>query len=471
MDFFLAENKTKKLTYLIVAHLLILLGYSFNKGLFFHQAQLWLLLLGWLVLFLPFFKKDFISFNFDLKPANLLLAANLVSFILFYFFDGGIYLSSAQATSNIILLKFTALILFLFYFVNFNFKGKNFFSVVITHFSKRKFIYLVLLALILRLTTIFYSPTPKIDVFLVLTQSADALLKGSNPYSEEFFNVYSPEECVINYGIKDCKNDSAAYLPGTFLLVTPFKMIFGDIRFAYIFSIFGSAAIIYFLLKKKFPQLLVVAELAALLLLYLPLGLFVLEQSWVDTLPVFLIYLFTFLILAGYQYLPYLIFGLFLATKQTMVLFFPFLLLLKGLNWQKIALAIFIPAIIIVPFAIWNFNDFIYDVLLNHLNYKEALHSLSFTTINKIYFYNLIPYQLLILFVLALLFLFLFLKSIKGKRDLPSVINSFVVFSLATFLLKRGFTHYYDSTSALVILLIVLELYQNPELLAKKLIL
>ena len=124
------DNQSNKLSYLIIAHILILLGYTFNRGNFSHQAQLWLLLLGWLFLFFIFLKKKIFELKFDFNSSSLklLLLANLVSFILFYFLDGGVNLAFGQQISSFLFyLKLISLLLFFLYFVRVIFSRKNLF--------------------------------------------------------------------------------------------------------------------------------------------------------------------------------------------------------------------------------------------------------------------------------------------------------------------------------------------------------
>jgi len=453
----ITNHRFTKLPYLVVAHILILLGYSLNKGLFFHQAQLWLLALGWLVLLLPLLKHRWLDLNFKLQPLNLLLIANLISFILFYFFDGGIYLVSAQAVSNIFLLKFIALFLFLFYLVNFDFKGSNFFSAVLLHLKKRKFVYLAALAILLRLAIIFYSPAPKIDLFWFLDGGANSLIIGSDPYNQEFVNVYSNDECQMLYNNPNCKNNHYTYLPGSLIATSFFKVLFGDVRMTYVFAIFATVAIIYFLLRKRFRQIPEIAELVSLLILYLPLGLFVLEQSWVDQLLVFFLYIFVFLNLYNLSAWPYVSLGVIFSIKQTAWILFPFIFKLKDFDWKRFILMIAVFIFITTPFFIWDYKSFIEDTVIHHLTYQVPLFSLTFNSLVKATFYTDIP-LIVSLPLLLLLLIFLFIKT---KNNLFSVIHSSILFMFAVFLTKQGFTNYYYSISCGIILLIMLELYYS----------
>ena len=448
--------KPSRLPHLLVAHVLILIGYSFNKGLFFHQSQVWLVFAGWLVLLLALFNLNLIKFKFSFSLLELLLSVSLVNFLFFYIFDSGFFLTTLQDSNNIFLLKFIALGLFSLYFVELKVPGRNFFSMAGDHFARRKFIYLVAIALILRLSMVLYSPTPRIDVFWLLQEGADAMLAGQNPYAGEFSNIYSSQECLAIYSIPECVNDNYSYLPVTIFMTAIFKAIFGDVRFTYIFSSFGVAAIIYSLLRKKYENFRQVPELMSLLFLYIPLSLFILEQTWTDQLVVFFLYLFVFLLLKGYRYWPYAIFGLLLAVKQTAWVFLPFIFKLKDIDFKKIILTLGVVAVIVIPFIIWDYQQFMIDIVADQLQMMDGMHSLSFMTLSKLYFYNGIPI-FIILLLLAVLFRALFFKTEKG---LNNFIHCSVVLALFLFLIKRGLTNYYYFISAGIILLIVLELRQ-----------
>ncbi|MFA6382772.1 MAG: hypothetical protein WCX08_05910 [Candidatus Buchananbacteria bacterium] len=453
------KNGNSLLVYFVAAHLLTLFGYTFNHGLFIHPAQILLLAAGLLVLILSLFKKQWLVFNISPSPLKLLLFANLVSFVLFYFMDNPIYLVSRQAFNNILWLQFFSLILFFFYLIKFNFQGNNFFSALIIHLAKSKFVYLVITALILRLLVIFYSPAPKIDVFWLLDGGVDSIVRGENPYSATFVNIYSPQDCQALYSKSECFNDNYSYLPAVIFATAFFKGIFGDVRFTYVFAVFGSAAIIYFLLKKKYARFLELPELATLLILYLPLGLFVLEQSWVDPLSIFLLYLFFFLLEANYNYWPYVVFGILLATKQNMLVFLPFLFKIPEISFKKVFAAAGTFLLFILPSAVWNFKDFIFDVIIDQLQFIEGLHSLSLMTLSRVYFHQNLPWLLILVLSLSL-FIFLFLKT---KPGLVGFLRAALIFMFAVFFLKRGFANYYYFISALNIFLIVLELYDNND--------
>ncbi|MDX9892814.1 MAG: hypothetical protein RB292_00165 [Patescibacteria group bacterium] len=448
-------HNVTNLAYLAIAHILILLGYAVNKALFHNQTQLWLLFLGWVFLLILFWQKKSVVFNFSLSAEKILILTGLVSFGLFYIFDGGIDLWSKQAYINIVKLKFLALGLFMLYLVEFNFSHHGTLSVLLKHLQKNKFWYLVIVALIINLTTIFYSPIPKIDVYWVFDGGAQSVIEGQNPYAATFYNPYSPQACDKLYGTSDCENKFYSYLTTALVATTASKWLFGDIRFAFIASIFGMGLIIFLLLKERFKENRQPMELLILLLLYLPLGNYVLEQSWVESLAGLVFYLFVYLALSGYRYWPYLIFGLFLATKQTMWIFIPFVLKFQGLNYKKVLLSLVTFLVLTLPFLFWGAADYWEDIFLNQWHYRDALHSLSFNTLNKLFFYDLIHYNFWYLGFLSGLFIWLWWKT---KRDWQSIIQAVVVLMMALFIVKRGFANYYYGISLFIILLMTLEL-------------
>ena len=450
------SNQTSRLIYLVLAHFLILLAYAASNGLLLHQVQLWLLFFSWLLLMMSLFKKSILYASVFQNPLEMLLLVNLVSFVLFYFFDNGIYLQSIQASANIILLKFVAISLFLLYFISFKLKGDNFFSALMLHLAKHKFTYLVVLAVILRLAVIFYSPTPAGDAYWSLKEGAYDLISGKNPYGQEFSHSYSPESCQAIFGYSDCKNDTYPYLPATILITAFFQLIFGDVRFTLLLAQLGMAVIVYLLLRQPFSRRDTIPQLVTLLVLYLPLSIFIVEQSWIDPLSIFLLYLFVYLLIGGYRFLPYSLFGIFLAINQFSLIFLIFLLRFKGISVKKFLLAIGIFSLISVPFAVWGFKDFINDTIVYHLTYQAPLASLSFNSLTKIFFYTDIPLFITVPIILAVL-IFLLLRAPRG---ILGTIQASLIVLFTLFLMRQGLANYYYSIACGIVLLITLELRQ-----------
>lgn len=448
----LANNR---LPYFILAEIIIAFTVGMSKGFYFYSTQIWLLMISWLILLLPLIEGKKFYFKLDLKPINLLLWANFFSFIVFYFFDGPLYISLKQLYF-INIFKLLSVIFFSLYFFEIFTRSKILNSSLIKHFTKNKFIYLIILAIFLRFLTLLLSPAPTIDVFYFTQGGAESMLKGLNPYNGIFKNIYSPEVNFMLYQDYHWQNSIYSYWPATIIFTTFFDFLFGEVRLTYLFADLACALIIYFLLKKVFSLSGKISELATLLFLYSPLTLLVLESSWSEPLAIFLLYLAVFLIILGYKYLPYFIFGIFFAVKQTMLVILFFLLRFRGINHKKYLLTLIIFILILFPFLIWDFQNFINDTVIHHIKFagNVALHALSFNTIYKMIFTHDIPVYI---FIPSMMILALFLFW-RGQRDLIGIIHSSLILLLAAFFIKQGFTNYYYSVLAILILLIILAL-------------
>lgn len=441
------ELKQNRIYYFFGAYLFLILGYSFNKGIFQHPAQLGFIVLAFLLLILPLFGKNIIKPSVAVGVETIVLLTALVSFILFYFFDGGIHFTRQAGFFNTNILKFLSLIVFSFYLLQFDLAGKNLFSAFIDHLSKHKFKYLIGLALIARLVTILYSPRPAIDVFWTLDSGADQFLQGKNPYALEWtFHNYLGEETI--------NHKTIAYLPLTLVTTTFFKALFGDIRTVFVFSSFVIALAIY-LMTKKFGYSSKMAELLTLTFLYSPLSLFVLEQTWVDVFALMFMFLFCLSLVYEYKKIPMFLFAAMLLVKQPMIGFAFFAPKLKYFNLKKIVLTIVIFAAAILPFFVWSPSDFIDDAVFDHLRrFDDPAWSLSISNLISSYLNLTVPTW----FILGFLFSLYLGLMLKTSKSLVDFVYSGVLFLLGIFMFKRGFANYYHLISSGLLLVIVLEL-------------
>jgi hypothetical protein len=450
----LAASRPDKLIYFAAAYVLLALGLAFNKGLYFSPVQLGFLVLSWLILIQPLLKKPWLRFNLNFKPVNLLLILNLFSFLLFYFFDDGMYFSSTRDYKNLFLVKFLALIIFLFYFVDFKFDRSELLADIFKYLNKNKFIFLILLAIMLRIMIVSYSPAPKIDVFYIFQGGSGAILNGLNPYSQNFQDVYSADECRAIFSDPNCHNDMFAYFPSNLLFFVPAYRFFGDYRYANIILVSLVALFIFYSNRKKGVDPMI-SELISLLILYAPLSLYVLEQGWVDQLSMALLLLSVFLFYYN-KYFAYLVFGIFLASKQYFLIFLIFLF--KNLfKDKKIIISLITFLLILLPFVLWNFKDFLYDTIVFQSLYPVSLHSLSLNTLYKLVINHDLPGFIYLPFI-SLILLFILLKQKEGFIN--SVYSGTLILYLL-FIINRGFANYYYFVSLMIILLIIFEVSEN----------
>jgi hypothetical protein len=123
---------------------------------------------------------------------------------------------------------------------------------------------------------IFGDPIPNIDVYFVYQAAAHAAMLGMNPY-----------EIIINSPVHQMRYFTPwfPYPPGIFYLLIPAVWIFHDPRYV---AVFVDVGIAYCVAKEMKPPL---RYWIAILMLSFPLALFVIEQSYLDTLSILSIFL------------------------------------------------------------------------------------------------------------------------------------------------------------------------------------
>jgi len=223
---------------------------------------------------------------------------------------------------------------------------------------------LVLIFLWLGAWVLHNSPTPWIDVYVFQRDGAAALLHGENPYAITFPNIYGNG---VYYGPGMVANGRVlfgyVYFPLTLLMVLPGAVFFNDVRFAQLAAVALVALSLGVGGRTKSPFGLS----AAALLLLLPRGLFVLEQSWTEPLVLFALSAVVISARRWPRLLPYAV-GLFFASKQYAVIAAPVaLLLVRGLSLKEIGIFIAKAALagtlVTLPFVLWDPHEFYHSVV------------------------------------------------------------------------------------------------------------
>lgn len=208
------------------------------------------------------------------------------------------------------------------------------------------------------------SPNPHIDVWIFERDAARALLNGHNPYAITFPDIYHstlPGYPQQVYGPGLVVNDRCQfgypYPPVTLLLTTLGYWVTGEPRYAQVVSLVIAGLFIGFTGRGR------IAIVAAALLLFTPRIFFILGRAWTEPFAVMLLAATIFCAIRKSRWLPVAL-GLFLATKQYLILAVPltFFLLPPGWKWRDwIALlvkAAIVAAVVTLPFALWNFPAF-----------------------------------------------------------------------------------------------------------------
>lgn len=245
---------------------------------------------------------------------------------------------------------------------------------------------------------------PEIDVYLFQHDACAALLRGQNPYTITFPNMYPDSSPYYGAGMSEHGRlqFGYVYMPLTLLLALP-GFLLGDLRISHMAAIAISALLV----AGTRPR----AEKALLgaLFLWTSMVFFVLFLSWSDSFCVLTICLVFFCARRCPAWLPVAC-GLFLVSKQYALLALPLLWLLapltasslpqklaksgtsstrwRGQNhaalfWPFLGKTLAVAAVITLPLALWDFKAFFYSTML--LQFKQPFfpNSLSFMALSN----------------------------------------------------------------------------------------
>lgn len=216
----------------------------------------------------------------------------------------------------------------------------------------------ILAAFVLRVSVPLVSPTPTIDVFVVLQESLKNLIHGENPYLTQISDVYRG---AANFGY-----DIVGYYypPATLYALLIGYVLFEDARYTLILAEALTAALLWTVGRRHLS--LRATQLLLLLFLFQPRSLFVLEQAWIEPLLLLAFALFLWCHEQGKRGQAALAYGYLLSLKQN-TMFFALQWLFLERRWQNIILAIAITLSTIVPFllimspqAFWHALTFIH---------------------------------------------------------------------------------------------------------------
>ncbi len=222
------------------------------------------------------------------------------------------------------------------------------------------------------------SPPVDIDVLKFQNESADALLRGINPYTITFADPFAGTSAFYGPGVSVNGRllFGFPYPPLDLLFCLPARAFFGDVRFAHLLCVTLAGLFI------GYSAAGLVSRLAAAFFWFAPCSYFVIQMSWTESFGVLLLSLTVFL--AGRKSRgAAAAFGLLLAVKQYMI-FAPFAMwnLLRGRPRRQIvrfcAIAIGAAAAITLPLALWNWPGFFRSVVMLQLYQPFREDALSY---------------------------------------------------------------------------------------------
>lgn len=207
--------------------------------------------------------------------------------------------------------------------------------------------------------TILASPSPQVDVWYLLQAAAHGLSHGANMYNLHWFAPPGED------------SNAFPYLPGSAVLVWPFYLVFGDVRYGDLAALALTAVMVQRARGGRTGWLL-----ACLVLLY-PGVLFSVEQAWVDPLVILEVCAAAYACTRGRKFLAVLAFAAALVTKQQAWLLIPLAAVWEQFGWRRTTWAVAGATAFLLPWYIGAPAGFVHGALLYNLRLPALPDSLS----------------------------------------------------------------------------------------------
>jgi uncharacterized membrane protein len=213
---------------------------------------------------------------------------------------------------------------------------------------------------------IISSPKPPIDVWYLMQAAEHALDHGRNIYTTKW-----------STGVPGEVTNGFAYLPASAVLLWPFHMALGDVRYGLLAAMVGTG-----LLMVRFGHRRLGLVAATLLLLY-PRALLGIEQSWVDPLVLVTVALLVVAMARNQRGWALVALAVCLACKQQAWILLPVAALWKDFGWRRAgaaavaAVAFTLPWVVAAPRAFYN-GAIRYDLFLPARDTSNSLSLYSF---------------------------------------------------------------------------------------------
>lgn len=322
--------------------------------------------------------------------------------------------------------------------------------------AKYRLIFLIALAVVIRLFSIFSAPNPTIDVFYILRDGPKLLLEGKNPYELAYpapYGVYIPTILFI-------------YGPLAALLFAPSVAFANDPRYMLVLIDLLSAFLI-FKISKHLRIGSAIRDLVIIIFLFHPLFPFTTEQAWLEPAMTLFFFLATYLFL---KY-PKRVFGAFslgliLAIKSVYLLPILTYLKSKNANLRQYLLAILTLVAFSAPFLIASPKLFL-DRTQVYVTTPESINAnLAPTHIALNISAVILKYTNIVLptFLVGTIGIVTALALIAKKhKDMAfTVLATFLIFIVLFMFGPFVFVHYYTFLGNLLLLTFLLFLAKRP---------
>jgi hypothetical protein len=204
---------------------------------------------------------------------------------------------------------------------------------------------------------------PVIDVWPILQGAARGLAAGRNPYDMVFSGVPAGQ-------VNDCFN----YLPGTFLVPLPGRLLLGDVRYAEAAVLLaGVGALVWLAARSRRPGAVPLAVLAGTL----PGSLYDVQQAWNESIVFGALAAAGVLMAVRRPWWAAACFAVALATKQHVLLLLPLWALWPAFGPRRAVGAALGAAAVTLPFFLWNPGRFWHCVVEFFVDLPARTDSLS----------------------------------------------------------------------------------------------
>ena len=209
------------------------------------------------------------------------------------------------------------------------------------------------------------SPSPRIDVWFILTNGAQDVVRRVDMYRDCWpGNTDRLTDCVY------------PYLPMTSVAQVPFRYL-GDIRYSYVVALLVCVAAMLGLAGRR-------ALPVAALLLVSPKLTFLVEQSWTEPLLLAGVATFVWAAASGRRTTAVLALAFALACKQHVLLVLPLAALWPAFGWRRTAASLGVAGLVTAPWFLADPRAFLADAWDFNLHLPPRGDSLSlFTTATR----------------------------------------------------------------------------------------
>jgi hypothetical protein len=193
------------------------------------------------------------------------------------------------------------------------------------------------LAAVTGVITVVVVDNPMIDVWHLLQQSSDGLLRGDNMYGQRWTG---------SNGLQD----TYPYLPLTTVLLAPFRWLLGDVRYGLLLAALLTVVVAQRLGRARGAAV----ALVPLLIVLQPKWPFLIDQSWTEPMLLLFLAVAVLALDSGRPLVAVVAVGAALACKQHVVLLLPVLAMWPGFGWRRAIVSGVGAGVVVLPWFIWS---------------------------------------------------------------------------------------------------------------------